>query len=147
MTNSTTRKFCMSALRRQFFFNGNLVKVRYYKGNNRALILEFHNQVNGSDPNELDYFEMTASGCDLSFFEEFSESCLDGFNGNKLSEGACLKEAKKMHHNLVKWFSKKDQFERFISNHDKVLRASILSSKSVNGLFADRLSKKKLLHV
>ena len=125
MINSTTRKFCMSALRKRLGFNSNIVKARYYKGGNKGLVLEFHNQVNGSDSGEIDYFEISSNGCDLGSFEEFASSCIKDFDGSLLSDEECLKKSRKMYQHLIRWFSNKERFENFLSQNQLTLKKSI----------------------
>jgi hypothetical protein len=120
----------MSALRKRFSFNSNLIKARYYKGGSKALILEFHNQVNGSSVDEIDYFEMNADGCDLGFFEEFADSCIHGFHGGPLSDAECLKESQKMYQNLVRWFSNKAKCEKFLNQKKGALNGAVSKARN-----------------
>ena len=129
MVRRTTRKFCMSALRKNLGFNANLIKVHYEKN---RIGLEFSNKASSLQFTTVDYFEMYANGCDLNFFEEFADSCIDGFNGISLSDQEVIAKSKRVYRRLVRWFKEKESFERFLQQSQNSMEKVVQKIKNLS---------------
>lgn len=145
MTRKTTRKFCISALRKKFGFNSNLTKIHYDQERKNRVGFEFHNQVNGSAPEESEYFEMYFNSCDLNFFEEFGDSCINGFNGTALSDKAVIRKSKEVYQNIVHWFREKERFETFLQQSEDHMEKVVQKIKDLDFVKENQFHSNRLI--
>ncbi len=128
----------VSKIKNLLDFNENFLEVRYSK-KYKFFTIFFNNEVSGQK--EIDSFTLSSTGCDLNFFEEFVDSCVnypfgalinndDSQNTSfccLLTDEEVVNKSKQLFNELRKVVTKQQQLQKFITDTQKKLKATLLS--------------------